>query len=117
MLQVTRGALIDVRTSASRRDCSRNQTGATRKNLLEIDTWLGKAAAAGAKLVLFQELSLTGFIPNHPMGNHEEWLRKALSIARRSAVTIPGKSPVLSQKWHENMISGFLSAFLKMPAT
>ncbi|QDU81095.1 (R)-stereoselective amidase [Polystyrenella longa] len=59
-------------------------------NLERIDRWLKQTKQAGAELVLFQELSLTGFIPNHPTGDHEAWLRQALSIARQSAISVPG---------------------------
>lgn len=64
--------------------------GQTRENLSRIDEWSAKAAAAGARLVLFQELSITGFLPNHPQGNHDRWLRTALSSARSMAEPIPG---------------------------
>lgn len=64
-------------------------------NLQRIDHWLRDAADAGAQLVLFPELSLTGFIPNHPDSNHEGWLRQALVVARQSAISIP--SPTIQQ--------------------
>ncbi len=60
------------------------------ENLEKIDYWAGRAAADGAQLVLFPELSLTGFIPNHPTGNHEEWLKAALKTARTMAVPASG---------------------------
>lgn len=59
-------------------------------NLRKINEWTGRAAAAGAALVLFPELSLTGFIPNHPVGDHNQWLRTALLEAMEIAETIPG---------------------------
>lgn len=59
-------------------------------NLQKIDDWAGQAAAAGAQLVLFQELSLSGFIPNHPVGDHSQWLREALLVAGRVAEPVPG---------------------------
>lgn len=65
------------------------------QNLDVVSKWTKQAAQSGSQLVLFQELSLTGFVPNHPEGNHEAWLREALQIARRSAVTVPG--PVIGQ--------------------
>jgi predicted amidohydrolase len=40
--------------------------------------------------VLFPELSLSGFLPNHPQGDHEAWLRRALVEARRAAVRLDG---------------------------
>lgn len=57
-------------------------------NLEKIDQWTARAAQAGAALVLFPELSLTGFIPNHPRGEHESWLRAALAEARRGALAL-----------------------------
>jgi predicted amidohydrolase len=41
-------------------------------------------------LALFPELSVTGFIPNHPCGDHARWLGEALAGARRFAEPIPG---------------------------
>lgn len=49
-----------------------------------------RAAEARAELVLFPELSVTGFIPNHPVGDHEAWLRAALRVARGCAQRVPG---------------------------
>jgi predicted amidohydrolase len=43
-------------------------------------------------LVLFPELSLTGFIPNHPMGDHSAWIREVLVGARRLAEPLAGRS-------------------------
>jgi len=57
-------------------------------NLEKIDQWTLRAAQSGAQLVLFPELSLTGFIPNHPLAEHERWLRQALAEARRSALPL-----------------------------
>jgi predicted amidohydrolase len=62
-----------------------SKPGETDANLRKIDDWTARGADAGAGLVLFQELSVTGFIPNHPIGNHDEWLRRALIEARQSA--------------------------------
>ncbi len=59
-------------------------------NLEKIESWVARAAGQGAQLVLFQELSLTGFIPNHPEANHDAWLREALRFARRSAERLDG---------------------------
>ncbi len=59
-------------------------------NLSKIDAWTARAAEAGADVVLFQELSLTGFIPNHPVGDHDRWLRTALAVARETAQPIDG---------------------------
>ncbi len=60
--------------------------GEIEANLEKIDQWTARAAAEGAKLVLFPELSLSGFIPNHPRQDHEAWLRQALAEARRLAI-------------------------------
>ena len=54
-------------------------------NLAKIDAWCARAAEAGAALVLFPELSLGGFLPNHPQGDHAAWIREALATARRMA--------------------------------
>jgi N-carbamoylputrescine amidase len=64
--------------------------GETAANLRKIDHWAALAAAEGAQLVLFQELSLSGFIPNHPVGDHAKWLREALGFAGKMAEPIPG---------------------------
>lgn len=61
-------------------------------NLARIAEAASAAAAGGAQLALFPELSLTGFIPNHPVGDHEAWLRRALAAARAIAQPVPGKS-------------------------
>jgi N-carbamoylputrescine amidase len=55
-------------------------------NLEKINLWTSRAAAAGAQLILFPELSLSGFIPNHPQQEHAAWLRLALAEARRLAI-------------------------------
>lgn len=60
------------------------------ENLAKISDWTAKAATAGAQLVLFQELSLCGFIPNHPTGNHDTWLRQALLTGGRMAERLDG---------------------------
>ena len=54
------------------------QSSSAEENLGILDAATKRAAAAGAELVLFPELSATGFIPNHPTGNHTEWLRDVL---------------------------------------
>lgn len=50
-----------------------------------------QAAGQGAELVLFPELSGTGFVPNHPEGNHAQWLQSVLSGAWRMAQTMEGE--------------------------
>jgi predicted amidohydrolase len=62
------------------------------ENLEKISHWTTKAAEAGAQLVLFQELSLCGFIPNHPTGNHDQWLRQALLAGGRMAERLDGSA-------------------------
>jgi len=62
-------------------------------NLEKIAGWSAQAADAGAQLVLFQELSLTGFIPNHPVGDHNQWLRTALRAGKAMALRLD--SPAL----------------------
>ncbi len=59
-------------------------------NLTKIEQSVSRAADEGAGLALFPELSLSGFIPNHPQGDHNQWLRTALSGAREMAQPIPG---------------------------
>jgi predicted amidohydrolase len=82
--------LEQVRVAAASID---SHPGRIEENLARISTWAQRAAGEGAKLILFPELSLTGFIPNHPLGSHDEWLRKALREARRAAVPLDG-SPI-----------------------
>ncbi|MBI4893889.1 MAG: carbon-nitrogen hydrolase family protein [Acidobacteria bacterium] len=67
-----------------------SQPGETEANLARLSTEARAAAAAGAHLALLPELSLTGFIPNHPTGDHNAWLRQALAAARAAAQPIPG---------------------------
>ena len=67
-----------------------SQPGATSGNLEKIVQTARRAAADGAQLVLFPELSLTGFLPNHPETNHAAWLREALLLARSTAESIDG---------------------------
>ncbi len=74
----------EVRVAAVSVDC---QPGQAERNLEKIDDWTARGVEQGAELVLFPELSLSGFIPNHPHGNHENWLREALSEARRTAIS------------------------------
>jgi predicted amidohydrolase len=50
-----------------------------------------EAASRGAQLVLFPELSGTGFLPNHPERNHAAWLKEALAGAWRMAQTMDGE--------------------------
>jgi N-carbamoylputrescine amidase len=74
-----------VRVAAAATD---TQPGQVQQNLEKIEHWSGRAADQRAQVVLFPELSLSGFIPNHPLGNHESWLRSALAEARRSAIAL-----------------------------
>lgn len=68
------------------------QPGQVAENLDKISSWAGKAASAGAQLVLFQELSLSGFLPNHPTQNHDAWLREALQFGRKTAERLDGRA-------------------------
>ncbi|MFN0170992.1 MAG: carbon-nitrogen hydrolase family protein [Bryobacteraceae bacterium] len=77
----------DVRVAAVAVD---SRPGEVEQNLEKIGRWCARAAAEGARLVLFQELSLTGFVPNHPVGDHAAWLREALQAARRMAQPVDG---------------------------
>ena len=70
--------------------------GALDDNLAKIDHAMRGAAAEGADLLLLlPELSLSGFIPNHPRGEHEAWLRAALTAARKMALGLD--SPAIGQ--------------------
>ena len=64
--------------------------GETSANLDRVAQWAHRAAEAGASLLLTPELSLTGFVPNHPTSDHAEWLRDALGGARRMAQPLDG---------------------------
>ena len=59
-------------------------------NLSRLEHAAHMAAAAGASLLLTPELSVTGFIPNHPTTDHAEWLQDALLGARRMAEPLDG---------------------------
>jgi N-carbamoylputrescine amidase len=69
-----------------------SKPGEAKRNLEGMARLAGQAAGAGAELVLFPELSLTGFIPNHPIGDHAAWLREATAGGRRMAEPIDGPS-------------------------
>jgi N-carbamoylputrescine amidase len=64
--------------------------GETTHNLDGIEASAHDAAAAGASLLLSPELSITGFIPNHPVGDHAAWLGRALRGARDMAQPLDG---------------------------
>jgi len=66
------------------------EPGRTNENLDKIARWCVRAATEGAQLALFPELSVTGFIPNHPVGDHAAWLGEALRAARRMAEALDG---------------------------
>ena len=51
-----------------------------------------EAASRGAELIVFPELSVTGFLPNHPTAGHAEWLREALKGAWRIAEQLDGRA-------------------------
>ncbi len=67
-----------------------SKPGETAGNLDKIGTWCRRAAGEGVQLALFPELSLTGFIPNHPLRDHAAWLREALSAGRKMAESMTG---------------------------
>lgn len=69
-----------------------SRPGETRANLERIRLWCHRAAAEGVKLAVFPELSVTGFIPNHPVGDHSAWLRAALAGARKLAEPLTGRA-------------------------
>lgn len=72
--------------------CVDNKPGETGANLERIAHWARRAVKEGASLALFPELSLTGFVPNHPLGDHAAWLRAALLEARRMAQPLDGEA-------------------------
>ncbi|MBM3766672.1 MAG: carbon-nitrogen hydrolase family protein [Acidobacteria bacterium] len=63
-----------------------SQPGRTSENVDRIAEYIH----GDAELFLFPELSITGFIPNHPESNHERWLREALAFARSIAEPLDG---------------------------
>jgi predicted amidohydrolase len=67
-------------------------TADTAGNLDRIHLHCRRAADEGAELVLFPELSVTGFVPNHPTGDHAAWLREALRGARAMAEPLDGSA-------------------------
>lgn len=71
-----------------------SKPGETWSNLELIAGWAEKAVAEGVELALFPELSITGFIPNHPTADHSEWLREALKQARGMAEIAEGGEAV-----------------------
>lgn len=64
--------------------------GYTESNLAEIRRLCRQARDEDVRLALLPELSVTGFIPNHPCGDHAAWLRSALTAARTIAQPAPG---------------------------
>lgn len=69
-----------------------SEPGRTEQNLEKIAGWCRRAAEQGIDLVLFPELSITGFIPNHPAGDHAQWLRDALRGAWKIAEELEGNA-------------------------
>ena len=67
-----------------------SKPGCCEENLAKIERWCKQASQEGAQLALFPELSITGFIPNHPVCDHAAWLREALAGARAMAERIDG---------------------------
>jgi N-carbamoylputrescine amidase len=67
-----------------------SKPGRTGDNLEGIRTRTRAAAETGAELVLFPELSVTGFLPNHPAWDHACWLRQSLDCAWRTAEALDG---------------------------
>jgi len=61
-------------------------------NLEKIAENCAELRKENVRLVLFPELSLSGFLPNHPRKEHEPWLRIGIKTVRQWAETIPGPS-------------------------
>lgn len=70
--------------------CFSGQPGRVEANLEGIAGWCRRAAESGAQLALFPELSVTGFISNHPSGDHAAWLAEVLRGAWRTAQPLDG---------------------------
>lgn len=66
--------------------------GRTSRNIEEIRDKVLMAAQEGVQLALFPELSVTGFIPNHPTRDHADWLEQALKGAWGSAERLDGNA-------------------------
>lgn len=81
--------LDQVRVAAATVD---TQPGVIEANLEKLALATVRAANEEAQLVLFPELSLTGFLPNHPTEEHASWLRSALLEARRIAIPLDGEA-------------------------
>ena len=64
--------------------------GTIADNLAKIETIALRAATLNAQLLALPELSLTGFVPNHPVGDHQQWLRTALRGVRNLAISLDG---------------------------
>ena len=79
--------LQHVRVAAAAIDAKPGETG---HNLDSIELWAHRAAGAGASLLLCPELSVTGFVPNHPANDHATWLGEALRGAREMAQPLSG---------------------------
>jgi len=69
-----------------------SKPGETQENLRLIHEACGDLHRKGAELVLFPELSVSGFLPNHPKVEHEPWLREGLKLIRNQAEPVPGPS-------------------------
>jgi N-carbamoylputrescine amidase len=69
-----------------------SKPGCTEENLEKIAAWSRRAANGGAELLLFPELSMTGFFPNHPIGDHSHWLREVLKGAWQTAEPLAGRA-------------------------
>ncbi|MGJ5817972.1 carbon-nitrogen hydrolase family protein [Paludibaculum fermentans] len=70
--------------------CAESHPARTEENLQAIRRCTRQAAEQGADIVLLPELSVTGFIPNHPVGDHAAWLRAVLQGAWGMAEPLEG---------------------------
>lgn len=71
-----------------------SQPGEVDRNLALIHSACRGASREGANLLLCPELCVTGFFPNHPVGDHSAWLTAALAGARRAAQAVEGPAAV-----------------------
>ncbi len=68
------------------------QPGEKKENLAKMREICARLPKEDVELVLFPEMSVTGFLPNHPTREHLPWLTEGLRKVREWAETLPGPS-------------------------